>query len=151
MLFSYLVLLASFAVSSLQLSCKTQFFDQKVDHKSGYNSGSSPTFKQQYQVISDYYKPGGPIFFYQGAESPALLCVEELVMTEWAKEVGAYLVGIEHRFFGKSIPSNDSDVTEKYETLTLDNVMADSVELISHLKSTTPEIASAKVIIFGGR
>jgi dipeptidyl-peptidase-2/lysosomal Pro-X carboxypeptidase len=101
--------------------------------------------------VGDYYKPGGPVLFYQGNESPEFLCIQDFVMTEWAKELGAYLVGIEHRFFGESVPSNASDLIEKYKSLTLDNVMADSVTLITYLKSTIPEIASAKVITHGGR
>lgn len=149
MLLSYLALVVSLVVSSVQAACKTQFFKQKVWHESTYHDDS--TFEQQFEAISDYYKQGGPILFYQGAESGEFSCIEAFVMTDWAKELGAYLLSIEHRFFGKSIPSNDSNVIEKYKSLTLDNVMADSVALISHIKSTTPGLESAKVIVHGGR
>ena len=51
---------------------KTQFFDQKIDHQTQSNNA---TFKQQYQLIDDYFNPGGPILFYQGGETVDMLCM----------------------------------------------------------------------------
>jgi len=49
----------------------TAFFEQLVDH----STGSGETFAQQYQVIDDYFQPGGSIIFYQGAESKSIACL----------------------------------------------------------------------------
>lgn len=43
----------------------TTFMSQQVDHL----SDSRETFLQQYQVVDRFFRPGGPIFFVQGAES----------------------------------------------------------------------------------
>jgi dipeptidyl-peptidase II len=150
-LYSLFIILSLLSTLSLQESpakCKTQSFKQQVDHDP--QSWDKSTFEQQYQVKADYYKPGGPIMFLQGDESPEFRCVDELVMEEWAKELGAYIVNIEHRFFGNSIPSNATDLIERYRTLTLENVLADSTSLVSYIKSTNAQLASAKVIIHGG-
>ena len=49
----------------------TEFYTQKVDH---FDNLSTETFQQQYQVISDYFKPGAPILYYQGAENARMGC-----------------------------------------------------------------------------
>jgi len=69
-----LLLLAAFANFVLSLQCEysdTQFREQKVDHF----GKSLKTFKQQYQIIDDFYKAGGPILFYQGAENDQISCL----------------------------------------------------------------------------
>lgn len=66
----------------------TKFFRQLTthDHPAPYTPELSAdltptdTFLQQYQVISDFFEPGGPILFFQGAEDP-LQCSEGLVST----------------------------------------------------------------------
>ena len=124
----------------------TQFFDQKIDHA----LGNSSTFPQQFQVISDYYNPGGPILFYQGAENSVMTCLEDSVLPFWAERLGALCLAVEHRFFGDSVPSNSSNVLQRYQSLTLENVLADNVELIAHVKASTPSLKDAKVIVQGG-
>lgn len=126
----------------------TSLYTQKVNHDSV--SGANGTFQQQYQMISDFYRPGGPILFYQGAENAEFVCLENLILPSWARETGALVVGIEHRFFGISNPSNASDPIRRFESLTLENVMADSVELLASIKATNSSLASAKVIVTGG-
>lgn len=56
----------------------TKFWDQRLDHW-----GNNGTFKQQYQVIDDFYKPGGPILFYQGAENNKISCLVGLRLDIW--------------------------------------------------------------------
>lgn len=154
------------SAQSNQPNCShpTAFLQQQVDP----STNSRETFGQQYQVIDDYFKPGGPILFYQGAETAVFACIvslclkrvkiaavltqrqEESIIPSWAKELGALAVSLEHRFFGASFPSNASDPAEQYETLTLDNVMLDSVRFIQHVKNTTTGVTqSTPVIILG--
>jgi hypothetical protein len=69
-----LLFLAMFSNIGFSLQCDysdTQFREQKVDHF----GKSMKTFKQQYQIIDDFYKSGGPILFYQGAENDRISCL----------------------------------------------------------------------------
>lgn len=142
----------------------TKFFRQLVNHPtSGQfpqtgandNSATSETFLQQYSVIDDFFKPGGPILFYQGPEDP-MQCPESFTLFEYAIELGAMVVGIEHRFFGLSVPSGllyDNQLewpTSSLTSLTLENVLMDSVELIKWVKSSVPGAKDSKVVSFGG-
>ncbi|OAP56338.1 hypothetical protein AYL99_09517 [Fonsecaea erecta] len=124
----------------------TAFYDQIIDH----NATTSGTFKQQYQFIMDYYKPGGPILFFQGAETANISCVELTVLMDWASALGAAVAQLEHRFFGVSNPSTASNITERYATLTLDNVLDDSVTFVEYLKKNNTALSNAKVIAHGG-
>ena len=133
----------------------TAFFRQFVDH--GLNTTLNNTFLQQYQIISDYWKPDGPILFYQGAENPNILCLEDLALPTFAKELGALMVGIEHRYFGASIPyglnvSQSANWTlQQWGALSLENVLDDSVTLLKWLKKTNHSLENSKVITFGGK
>ena len=51
--------------------CHFQYFTQKVDHFDQHNG----TFEQKYNLVKDYFKPGGPILLFQGEESTYLDCV----------------------------------------------------------------------------
>ncbi|KIY01019.1 uncharacterized protein Z520_03685 [Fonsecaea multimorphosa CBS 102226] len=136
----------AFGQTGVNCTHPTAFYDQTIDH----NATKSGTFKQQYQLILDYYKPGGPILFMQGAETANLSCLEYMVFEDWAPALGAAVVQLEHRFFGVSNPSTASNVTERYETLTLDNVLLDSVTFVEYLKKNNTELNNAKVIAHGG-
>lgn len=54
--------------NSPNCTTKTQFFTQLVEH----NSTANGTFQQQYQILKSHFKPGGPIFYYQQAETGTL-------------------------------------------------------------------------------
>ena len=131
----------------------SNFSGQGHDHEQ--DSGDTKTFLQQYKVIDDYFKPGGPIMFFQGAEHE-LECFEIYSLFEYAIEVGALVVGIEHRFFGLSVPGNLSYENQlgwpasAMSSLTLENVLMDSVELVKWVKSTVPGAQDSHVIAFGG-
>lgn len=51
--------------------CHFQYFTQNIDH-SGQHDG---TFAQRYSVNTEYYKPGGPVFYFQGSEGHEVDCV----------------------------------------------------------------------------
>ena len=142
----------------------SKFFRQLINHpESGkfsaspideHDAATSETFLQQYSVIDDFFKPGGPIMFAQGPEDP-YQCPEHFTLFEYAIELGALVVGIEHRFFGLSSRGNLSYAnqlkwpTASLASLTLENVLMDSVELIKWVKSTVPGAEDGKVISFG--
>jgi hypothetical protein len=52
-------------------TCHFESCTQKVDHSAQNNE----YFSQPYSLITDHYKPGGPIFYYQGSELYELDCV----------------------------------------------------------------------------
>ncbi|KAL6701539.1 serine carboxypeptidase S28 domain-containing protein [Trichoderma pleuroticola] len=132
--------------SSPNCTIKTEFFTQLVDH----NSTTNGTFQQQYQIIKPHFKPGGPIFYYQQAETATFACLERTIYPEWAQEVGGMVISLEHRFFGLSDASNATDPIEKYKSLTLENVMLDAVTFVNHIKHTIPGAKDSKVIVSGG-
>jgi hypothetical protein len=134
----------------------THFIRQPVYHTEQAGGHlNDTTFLQQYEIITDYFKPGGPIFFWQGDEG-SIQCVEELQMYEWAEEFGALLLTIEHRYFGISMPfglkweDNEQWPTHVLKPLTLSNVQLDSVRLIEHVKEAVPGANDSKVVAFGG-
>ena len=43
----------------------TNFFEQKIDH---FSFALNKTFKQRYHVRDQFWKSGGPIIYYIGAE-----------------------------------------------------------------------------------
>ncbi|KAI1385661.1 serine carboxypeptidase S28-domain-containing protein [Hypoxylon trugodes] len=132
----------------------THFFPQKLYHTG--NSSSNKTFLQQYQLITDFYRPGGPILFYQGAETAAFICAEQISIFDFAKTLGALVVSIEHRYFGISIPyglkweENPVWPTESLDPLTIENVSLDTISLLRWVKKTVPGAEDSKAILFGG-
>ncbi|KIW24343.1 uncharacterized protein PV07_10062 [Cladophialophora immunda] len=136
----------AFGLTGVNCTHPTAFYDQTIDH----NATKSGTFKQQYQLIMDHYKPGGPILFFQGAETANISCLELTVLEDWAPTLGAAVVQLEHRFFGVSNPSNAANVKERYATLTLENVLQDSVSFVEYLKKNNTKLRNAKVIAHGG-
>ena len=114
---------------SLQLNPLISNFTQKADHAPG---ATSETFQQRYQLVTDYYKEGGPILFVQSAEAP-LIPLQYNIFLDWAEELGAIVATLEHRFFGTSYPEgfNFANPTAKdYAGLTLNNVLKDSVAFV---------------------
>ena len=143
----------------LHCSAGTKFFPQPIDHSTfngNYDNGSA-TFLQQYSINDTFYKPGGPILFFQNAEAP-MTCVEATALAEWAPELGALMVIAEHRYFGLSCPyglnyTEASDWNPKLlKDLTLDNVFLDAISLLTWVKTTAyPTAKDAKIIASGGK
>ncbi|XDG05311.1 hypothetical protein ABKA04_004926 [Annulohypoxylon sp. FPYF3050] len=139
----------------------TYYFPQKIYHNtnssaSGATNQGNNTFLQQYQIISDFYRPGGPILFIQGAETPEFECLEWFSIYDHAKELGALAVTIEHRYFGHSIPfglkqeDNPNWPTSALEPMTLENIDLDTITFLEWVKKTVPGAEKSKVIISGG-
>lgn len=78
-------------------------------------------------------------------------------IAEWAQDVGALIVGIEHRYFGLSWPYGLNYTVKStwnpklLKPLTLQNVISDGVSLVTWIKNVKNLAAKdAKVIMFGG-
>ncbi|KUJ08199.1 uncharacterized protein LY89DRAFT_337845 [Mollisia scopiformis] len=137
--------------SSNSSDCTFDFFDQQIDHFGQYNG----TFKQRYNIITEFFKPGGPIFFFQGEESTELDCVNSTVYSSWVKELNGIAVILEHRYFGESAPFGVTDPTDpaqlpKFDYLTLDNVMADGAYFVEYLKKNISGAEDSKAIVASG-
>ncbi|KAL7625277.1 Thymus-specific serine protease [Parahypoxylon ruwenzoriense] len=130
----------------------TQDFIQKVNH--GAAAGSA-TFTQRYRLNTQYFKPGGPILFIQGAEA-GMPAINASDFIDYAPKLGALVAMLEHRFFGDSHggsyprgynPGNVSG--EEFASLTLDNVLWDSINFVDWIKRTVSGAEHSKVI-YGG-
>jgi len=61
----------------------TQFFKQRVEH----GLPSEEMFAQQYQILDDHFKPGGPILYYQQAETSVFGCLVSYRPASWLYQV----------------------------------------------------------------
>lgn len=128
--------------------CKYDYFKQKVDHFGKNDS----TFQQKYSLSTEFYKPGGPIFYMQGAEGSPLGCIDTTAAISWAEEFGGAAVVLEHRYFGDSLPFNATNPREQlaeYQYLTLDNVLEDVTFFLDDLKTKLEGATDSKVITNG--
>ncbi|XXH02210.1 hypothetical protein Hte_008578 [Hypoxylon texense] len=147
-----LLLLVAAAVGTVRSQitappCGYKWITQPIDHFGDANG----TFQQRYSIFDGFFKPGGPIMFFQGEESWALDCANTTVMYEYAKQLGGLAVSLEHRYFGQSLPyGQDSHTPSNMKYLTLDNVMADAVSFVSHIKEANEGAADSKAIVASG-
>jgi hypothetical protein len=79
------------------------WYTQQLDH---FNPADTRTWQQRYFVNDEHWKQGGPVFLQIGGEGPA----DPIWMTEgqwikYAQTYGAICVMVEHRFYGKSHPT----------------------------------------------
>ncbi|KAI1411939.1 hypothetical protein F5Y13DRAFT_180534 [Hypoxylon sp. FL1857] len=127
----------------------TRDFTQKVNHTTGTGS---ETFKQRYQLITQYFEPGGPILFIQSAEA-GMPAINASDFIDYAPRLGALVAMLEHRFFGDSQggsypsgydPMNISD--DALNSLTLDNVLQDGVSFVNWIKGTIRGAKYSRVI-----
>jgi hypothetical protein len=124
-------------------------FTQFVHH----DSNSTETFQQQYQLVTDFYKPGGPILFSQGYPQASMLTAEALRFTSYAAKLGAAVATLEHRYTGLSFPVGfDGGSNASYaEALTLNNILNDNVSFIKWAKKNLTGAVDSKVIAHGGK
>ncbi|KAE9405742.1 hypothetical protein BT96DRAFT_915948 [Gymnopus androsaceus JB14] len=124
-----------------------KFFTQQLDH----SNNASGVFQQQYQLQTDFFKPGGPILLFQGEEAVDMIRIETTILYSWAQELGGIAASLEHRYFGESLPfGNDSWTRDNIKYLTLDNVMDDAVEFVNWIKSNVTGAESSPVIVSSG-
>lgn len=117
-----------------------------VDH---FDTASNSTFAQRYYIDAQYWDKGkGPVFYSIGGEG-TLTGPPGGYMAKLAKERGALLVALEHRFYGESIP-NGNALTENYKYLTVEQAMADLAGFTDYYRATVPETASVPWFVFGG-
>lgn len=127
----------------------TAYFPQRLDHFS-FNTQAMTTWPQLYITNSKYYKPGGPLFVMIGGEGPISAGFSDMPF-DWVKNgkiYGAYLLQLEHRYYGKSHPTPDTTVPN-LKWLSSEQALADLANFITTIKQQLG-MQSAKVIVFGG-
>lgn len=81
-----------------------KWFKQKIDHK----KLKSSTFKQRYYINTQYGShDNSPIFLYICGEATCHSSSLEGAIKAYAKKFHAKLIALEHRYYGKSIPTFD--------------------------------------------
>eukprot|EP01083_Nonionella_stella_P160944 526608_1 len=132
-------------------------FDQRLDHFNAYNADK--TFKQRW-YYNDTFWSGvsglGPIIYQVGGESTndgnnTIYGFVESI----APKINGLVVSAEHRFYGESMPftpENTNYITNSNHlgVLTLEQAMADYMELLYFLKNTYFRCTDCPVIVLGG-
>lgn len=94
------------------LETKTGEFDQRLDHE---RTSDMRTFKQRYHVNSENAtRSDAPVLYYICGEATCdASALSKKTLVDFAKALGAHLVTLEHRYYGKSQP---------FARLTVDNL-----------------------------
>ncbi|CAO0802202.1 unnamed protein product [Mucor circinelloides] len=129
------------------------YFDQPIDHF----SSNQTTFKHRYWANTDAYKPGGPVILYNAGETPAdgrSYYVVNSTMAELAKNLNGIVIVMEHRFYGKSMPSPTFSA-DYLSTLNTKQALEDIASFITDLKLPNldvelPPAPETKYIVYGG-
>ncbi|KAI5209493.1 serine carboxypeptidase [Aureobasidium subglaciale] len=109
-------------------------FRQYIDHE----NKDLGTFEQFYFYSTEFYGgPGSPIILFTPGEVNASAYTSYLTLNRTtgvlAKEIGAAVVVIEHRYWGYSSPYADL-TTENLQYLTLDNSISDLTNFAKHVR-----------------
>jgi pimeloyl-ACP methyl ester carboxylesterase len=129
------------SVSPRSSSLTAGTYSQGIDH---FGALSGQTFAQRYWYDSEYASQATA----QGDDAPVILhiCGESEAdapdgyylhdnAINWAKSLGAHLVYLEHRYYGKSQLFSDLS-TDHMQYLTLDNVIEDLAEFQKWIATT---------------
>ena len=126
------------------------FFDQqRLDHFADPEA-EPQLWKQRYQYNESFHAPGGAVFLLLGGEGPAnpIWLAADTAPMAYAKEHGAAVFQLEHRFYGESQPFADlSD--EHLAFLSSRQALEDAINFVQQV--VLPRYgAGTKVISFGG-
>jgi Serine carboxypeptidase S28 len=131
---------------SNRLAIPDEWFNQILDHN---DLSNKQTWKQLYYTRSDFYKPGGPVFIMVGGEGPiSTKFMEEGAWIHYAKENNALCFQLEHRFYGKSHPTEDLSTTN-LAYLSSEQALADLAYFITAMKEKY-NLQSNRWVAFGG-
>ncbi|KAH7830668.1 putative Serine Carboxypeptidase S28 [Monocercomonoides exilis] len=124
-----------------------RWLDQKLDH---FDPKSNITFRQRYVTNDDFYTGTHLMFVYISGEAKMKdNCLEDNFLYTLAKEKGAFLASLEHRYYGESLPFTEHSV-ENLKYLNTNQALADLAYFIEFLKKENKDKQLYKVIIVGG-
>uniref|UniRef100_A0A182MDR6 Serine protease K12H4.7 n=1 Tax=Anopheles culicifacies TaxID=139723 RepID=A0A182MDR6_9DIPT len=108
-----------------QKAVPDKWFEQQLDHNDPTNPA---TWKQRYYVNDEFFNasnPDAPVFLMIGGEGEATArWMHEGAWIHYAKEHGALCFQLEHRYYGKSHPTDDLS-TSNLAYLTSEQALAD--------------------------
>jgi serine protease 16 len=125
-----------------QAAVQENFWDANLDNFDITPSNSPRTFKQRYFIDDQFWVAGGrtgPVFICVGGEGPPLdssVLVDSVHcsdMVELGKKQHALLLALEHRFYGKSIPTSDLSV-KNLALLSAHQALADLAGFSAHIR-----------------
>ncbi|VVC45708.1 Alpha/Beta hydrolase fold,Peptidase S28 [Cinara cedri] len=129
------------------INFEDKWFQQKLDH---FNPTETRTWKQRYQVNKNHYKKGGPVFLMIGGEGPiSTKWMYNGAWIEYANEFHALCFQLEHRYYGKSHPTEDMS-SKNLVYLNSEQALADAAEFIVNIQRKYEIPFTAKWIAFGG-
>ncbi|CAF0704571.1 unnamed protein product [Brachionus calyciflorus] len=124
------------------------YYDQELDH---FNEAESRTWKQRYWVNDEFFeRESGPVFLMiggEGEENPIWMKKGNWVVL--AQKYNALLVMLEHRFYGKSRPTEDMS-TDNLKYLSSEQGLADLATFRQFIHTSFNLTNSNKWISFGG-
>ncbi|KAI9324392.1 peptidase S28 [Zopfochytrium polystomum] len=138
-------------------SAKDGFFPQKVDHfGSQTGTNGSDVFQQYYILVDQFYKPGGPIFFWIEGEGPLFDGYPRSgIVAQLAETHSGLVFALEHRFYGpngRSSPTPDFSI-ESLKLLNAKQAVEDAAYFIKQTPTFFPEykldLSKQKVIAYG--
>ncbi|KAJ3075206.1 hypothetical protein HDU98_008932 [Podochytrium sp. JEL0797] len=141
------------------------YYKQTVDHFGSQQGINGTWFNQLYYVQDQYYKPGGPVFFFISGESPASSTWLQggigSIISWLMPRYGGMAVTLEHRFYGsgadpnfpgRSVPTADLS-PESLKLLTVNQAIEDMAQFIADFPSLFPHYGlteATKWISIGG-
>lgn len=124
-----------------------KWIDQRLDN---FNPLDDRKWKMRYYEDMSLLQPQGPIFIYLGGEwtISSRSIQEGTLIYEMAQETGGALFYTEHRYYGKSHPTQNT-TTDNLKYLSVDQALADVAHFINFIKSSIPDLQHSKVIVVG--
>ena len=111
-----------------------QWFENKLDH---LNESDTRTYKQRYYVNTNYGNENDKsdtLLVYIGGEADlGESSVTGGAILNLAAKTDAIILGLEHRFFGESVPTDDLSV-DNLEYLTIEQGLEDLATFIKEMK-----------------
>ncbi|KAG6135484.1 hypothetical protein E4U38_001841 [Claviceps purpurea] len=124
---------------SVNATIKTYNMSVPIDHfhnETKYEPHSDGYFNLRYMVDASHYQEGGPVIILHSGESEIegrLSYLEHGIASILAKATGGVGIVLEHRYYGESWPTNETD-TKSYRFLTTDQALADMAYFSKNLK-----------------
>ncbi|KAM5163722.1 putative serine protease K12H4.7 [Mantella aurantiaca] len=132
--------------SEILVTVRDQWFEQRLDH---FNGADTRVWKQRYFINDSFTSDDGPIFLMiggEGAANPAWMTQGTWMI--YAEKMRALCFLLEHRFYGKSHPTENMSV-ENLRYLSSRQALAD----LAHFQVVMTEklgLGNRKWIVFGG-
>jgi len=118
----------------------------KLDH---FRPQDSRTVQFHYRLNLDLYREGGPIFiFVNGADETTTQWIEEGLVVDVARQVGAALVTTDHRYVRLNIPTETASF-EDLQFLSVEQAVADVATLVTTLFDHLGKNDGANVLLWG--